>query len=286
MLSSTRRTLSLLTMLCVGHVLLISAQVQTGTGMPVLESAAFGAFSRIQRATAAVADAVGGLWGHYFALSGAARENDELRRRVLELEAELQAARARNLEVRSLEQLLAVRDALPTASVTARVIAGSPEPGTTLITIDRGTDDGVRVDMPVIAAGGVVGRVVGQPAGRSAQVQLLIGRDAAVGAKLESSGAQGIIQGGSRPDRLLTLDYVSSLLEVRTGEVVLTSGTDTVFPPGYRIGTIEQADPPGPRRQILVRPAVDFSSLDLVLVLLVQPIGDPPAGGGPGGPPS
>jgi rod shape-determining protein MreC len=270
MLPTTRSTLSLLVILSVGHVLLISAQVQTGTGMPVLESAAFGAFARIQRATAAVADGGTNIWTHYFALSGAARENDELRRQIVALEAELQASLAQGGRVRLLERTLAVREALAPPTVPAKVIAGSPAPGSFTITIDRGSDDGVKANMPVIAAGGVVGRVVGTPSRRAALVQLLAGRAAAAGAKLAGSGAQGSVQ-GSATDAPLTLEYLSETVEVTIGERVLTSGQDGIYPEGYLIGTIETADPPGPKRRITVRPAVDFSSIELVLVLLVEP---------------
>jgi rod shape-determining protein MreC len=270
MLPTTRGPLSLLVILSVGHVLLISAQVQTGTGMPVLESVAFGAFARIQRATAATADAGSNLWTHYFALSGASRENDELKRQIVALESELQAALAQGGRVRLLEKTLAVREALPVPNVTARVIAGSPAPGSLTITIDRGSDDGVKRNMPVISAGGVVGRVIGTPSGRAALVQLLSGRSAAAGAKLEHSGAHGVVRGVSN-DAPLVLDYLSQQVDVAVGEKVLTSGLDNVFPEGYLIGTVETADPPGLKRRITVRPAVDFSSLELVLVLLVEP---------------
>jgi rod shape-determining protein MreC len=268
----SRSPLSLLVVLSVGHVLLISAQVQTGSGMPVLESAAFGAFARIQRATSGAADAAGSLWTRYFALSGAARENDELRRRIVALEAELQAERAAGGRVRLLEQTLAVREAMTVPNVVARVIAGSPVPGAATITIDRGTDDGVRKDMPVIAAGGVVGRVVGTPSARAALVQLLGDRSAGAGAKLEKSGAHGVIRGAGI-DRPLALDYVADQVAVDVGEKVFTSGMDNVFPQGYLIGTVEQADAPGPKRRIVVKPAVDLTSVELVLVLLVEGTG-------------
>ena len=78
-----RRTLNLLIVLTVGHVLLISAQVQAKSGLPLLEAAAFGAFASVQRGTAAVADAGRSFWSHYLGLRGVARENEALRTRVL-----------------------------------------------------------------------------------------------------------------------------------------------------------------------------------------------------------
>jgi rod shape-determining protein MreC len=273
-LPTPRRTFSLLAVLLVGHVLIISAQVQSQSGVPVLEATAFGLFARIQRGLSAVSDAGGNLWTHYFALSGAARENDDLKRQVVELQGSVQALEARLSQQQALEDTLALRDSLAVPSVAARVIAGSPDPGSLNVMIDRGSLDGVTADMPVIAASGVVGRVIGTPAPRAAYVQLLVGKGAAAGARLESTGAGGIATGGWSQSSLLRLEYVSHQVEVKTGDRVLTSGQDRIYPQGFLIGFIERADPPGAKREIYVRPAVDFSHVAMVLVLLTSPSGE------------
>ena len=89
-----RRTLFLLAVLCFGHVLLISARVQSKSGMPLIEEVAFGAFAKAQSGSAAVSDGIRGIWTHYLALRGASAENDALRRQVLELEGQLQQEQA------------------------------------------------------------------------------------------------------------------------------------------------------------------------------------------------
>jgi rod shape-determining protein MreC len=259
--------------------LLISAQVQSRQGVPLIEGAALGVFARIQLATASAADSVGGLWARYFALSGAARENEALRRRVVELEAALQGERARTAQVARLEEALGLAASLPAPTLSARVIAGSPGPGSSNVLIDRGSEDGVRTDMAVVASAGVVGRVVGTPARHAARVQLLVSNNTAAAAKLEDSGAGGIVLGGPG-DPPLTLRYVSNLAPVRIGEAVLTSGQDRVYPEGFVIGTVERATRgPDLYQEIAVRPAVDFSNVEIVLVLLAQP-----AAGGEGEP--
>jgi rod shape-determining protein MreC len=271
MVLTRQRTLPLLVITCLGHVLLISAQVQSRQGVPLIEGAAFGVFARIQLATASVADRVGSLWTNYFALSGAARENEDLRRRVVELEGDLQAERARARQVPALEEALGLASVVPARTVSARVIAGSPAPGQFTVVIDRGTDDGVRPDMAVIAADGVVGRVVGTPSRSAATVQLLISTNTAAAARLASSGAGGIVRGGPG-DPPLSMDYVSNQAAVPTGEQVVTSGLDQVYPPGFVIGTVESATLGADLYQeIRVRPAVDFSNLQIVLVVLEAP---------------
>ena len=88
-----RRTLSLLITICLGHVLLISAQVPSKRGLPVIEELAFGVSSSLHASFAHIARAVRSVWTSYFALSDAARENEALNQRILALEAEVQHCR-------------------------------------------------------------------------------------------------------------------------------------------------------------------------------------------------
>jgi rod shape-determining protein MreC len=264
-----RRTLSLFALICVGHVLLISAQVQSRSGMPVLQTLAFGTFARLQTATAAVADTVTGSWSRYVALSGAAQENETLRQRVLDLEGDLQREQALVAEMRALEAALGLRARVGIRTQAARVIAGSPTPGSDRVTIDQGTRDGIRPDLAVIDGRGVIGRVIGPVSATAATVQLLIGQSAAAAVVLERSEAGGILRGGADDGTLYRIDYVPALADVQPGERVTSSGQDGVYPPGFLVGIVERVDGAGtPDREILVRPAVDFSHLGLVLVVL------------------
>ena len=264
-----RQTFSLLIVTCLGHVLLISAQVQSKSGLPVLQSAAFGVFSRVQSIAGGAADSTGSIWSHYFALRGAAVENDTLRRRVLDLEADLQRQRALAARTHSLEAMLALKQSQPAPMLAARVVSGNPSPGVLTVMIDRGTDDGLRANMAVVAARGIVGRVI-QPISRSAAtVQLLIGRNAAAAVVFERSKAGGMVLGGLN-QALLRTEYVPVLADVQKGEQVTTSGQDGIYPAGFPVGTVEEVSHPGNAidREITVRPAVDFSHIDMVLVVL------------------
>jgi rod shape-determining protein MreC len=265
-----RRTLVLLIVISLGHVLLISAQVQSRTGLPVVEAVAFDLFARIQSFTAGIADGVRGTWTNYFALRGAARDNEVMRQRILDLEGRLQQQEAAVRRTRALEEALALKESATVPMLTARVIAGSPSPGSLTVTIDRGRDDGVDVDMAVIGARGVVGRIISPLAPRAALVQLLVGRDAAVGVIFERSGTGAMALGGAA-DGLLRAEYVPASATIQEGEKVTTSGQDRVFPAGYPVGVVERVrTSSGPDREIAIRPAVDFSHIDIVLVVLGQ----------------
>lgn len=273
MLESRRRTTPLLLVLVVGHVLLISTQVTTPSGARLLEAASFSLLAELQRAVAAIVGGAREVWTGYVALRTVHQENEALRRRLAELEVQLQAERALARQSRVFEELLALRAATDLPTLSARVIGADPTPLFRTITIDRGTADGVRPDLAVIAPAGVVGRVIGQVGPRAARVQLLIDRTAAAGALIERSRAAGVVVGG---DSTLRMEYVSNLADVRPGDVVVTSGIDGIYPKGFRIGQVEQVERgAGLYKTIRVRPAVDFASLELVLV-----VATPPAGGG------
>jgi len=266
-----RRTLALLVTLCLGQVLLISAQVQSQGGVPLLQVAAFDAFARVQRVTTAITDAVTGVWSGYFGLRGVARENAALRQQLLDMAVELQQQRAILSQVRSLEELLGLKAAVPVETVAARVIAGNITPGTLTVAIDRGTDDGLAPDMAVIGAEGVIGRVINPVASHAATVQLLVDANAAAAIVFERSQTGAIAVGG-QSDGTLRAEFVPVLADIEPGELVTTSGQDRVFPPGFPVGTVESISGAGtPNRTIRIRPAADFSHLDVVLVVLTPP---------------
>lgn len=264
-----RRNLVLLIIICLGHVMLISAQVQSKSGLPVIEDVAFGTLARIQGLASGVANGISSIWNGYFALRGVGRENEALRQHVLQLEGELQAERAKTSRTGALEEALNLQKSLTAKTLAARVIAGSPSPGTLTVMIDRGKDDGVEPDMAVIGGLGVVGRVIGRPAAHASMVQLLIDRAAAAGARLEKSGAAGIAEGRGS-DGPLRLEFVAAHVNIEVGERVLTTGQDDIYiyPQGFLIGAVESIVGTGKDRAIAVRPAVDFSHIEVVLVVL------------------
>jgi rod shape-determining protein MreC len=249
-----------------GHVLLISAQVNSRSGVPVLESVTFGVFAEIERTISAGFSSVQHVWTGYAGLRNVQRQNEALVRQLGEAQIALQQQRALADRTRSLEQLLALRDRSNLKTIAAEIIAAGATPDFRTLTIDKGTREGVRADMAVIAPAGVVGRVV-TPSKRAAKVQLLIDRNAAAGALVERSRAQGVVT-GSGDDRL-RMDYVSEVADVIVGDLIVTSGIDGIYPKGYVIGQVESVEKSGTAyKTITVKPAVDFTSLEEVLVVL------------------
>jgi len=131
--------------------------------------------------------------------------------------------------------------------------------------------------MAVISPAGIVGRVI-QPNARAAKVQLLIDRNAAAGVLIERTRAQGVVVGTGADE--LRMDYVAGTADVKTGDVVVTSGIDGIYPKGFVIGQIQSVSRGGGQYSaIVIRPAVDFTALEAVLIVLAPP----PAAGDSGG---
>jgi rod shape-determining protein MreC len=253
----------------VGHIILISAQVNTRRGVPMLEAATFGVFAEVQRATTSVVGGVQDSWQNYFALQQVRAENQRLTNELAQLRIQMQQERALAEQSRSLQQLLDLRSSLELKTTGANVIGAGASAEFRTVTLDKGTSDGLRPDMAVISPSGVVGRVI-MPTGRASKLQLLIDRNAAAGALVERSRAQGVVV-GTGTDRL-RMDYVSGTADLKVGDRVVTSGIDGIYPKGFVIGQIESIQRgAGEFSGITVRPAVDFSGLESVLVVLTPP---------------
>jgi rod shape-determining protein MreC len=101
-------------------------------------------------------------------------------------------------------------------------------------------------------------------------VQLLIDRNAAAGALIARSRAQGVVVGTG--EELLRMEYVQGLADVKVGDLIETSGIDGIFPKGFLIGKVENVERgSGVYKNIRVRPAVDFSRIEEVLVVKTPP---------------
>ena len=248
------------------HILLISAQVNSRSGVPVLESVTFGAFAEVQRVMSGGTQGIRGVWNGYIGLRAVRAENDVLKRQLAEAQLAMQAQHATAERARSLQELLDLRDRTQLQTAAAEIIGASVDRDFRTVTIDKGSGSGLKPDMAVIAPAGVVGRVV-VPSGRSAKVQLLIDRNAAAGVIIERSRAQGVVLGGG--DGRLMLEYMSEAFDVEVGDDVVTSGIDGIYPKGLTVGKVDVVEKSGVSyKRITVKPAVDFARLEEVLVVL------------------
>ena len=267
LLDIRQRTGWLFMAVVVGHILLISTQVATRRGVPVLEALTFGVFAEVQRTTTSGIGSVRDVWQNYFALQQTRQENQQLRTEVAQLRVGLQQERAIAEQSRMLQKLLDMKMETPLKTTAAYVIAGAASPDFRTATIDKGTSDGLKPDMAVISPAGVVGRII-LPTSRAAKIQLLIDRDAAAGAVTERGRAQGVVVGTGTS---LRFDHVPGTADIKIGDRVVTSGIEGIYPKGFEIGQIETIERrAGEFSAIIIRPTVEFSSIEAVLVVLTE----------------
>ena len=129
------------------------------------------------------------MWNSYVDLRGLRSENEQLRNRLAQLEIRLQEERALARRGERLELLMNLRSAVAQQTIAADVIAADATAWFRTVTINRGGSDGVNKDMAVISPRGVVGRIIDQPSPHASRVQLIVDRNAAVGALIERSRA-------------------------------------------------------------------------------------------------
>jgi len=227
-------------------------------------------FAPVVRVTDAILSSVKGTGASYVDVRHAREENLELREKVDQLTAERNKALERAADL----DLIRTQLALPTRpqyrELAANVISRDASLWFRRLTIDRGTLDGLKRDMPVATAGGIVGRVI-SVGPNFAMVQVITDKHAGVGAMLQSSRAMGEIRGLDN-DRC-ELKNISTSEKVEVGESVVTTGLDRIYPKGLLVGTVEriEADPNAPWHKIVVKPAAPVDRIEHVLVFLVEP---------------
>lgn len=203
-------------------------------------------------------------------------ENAQLRAQLERLEERRLSYDDVLRENEDLRELLQIQERSDLQTRAAQVIANGPSNFEWTITLDVGTSDGIQRDMPVINGDGLVGRVI-QTTADTARVLLAVDPTFQAAAAHAQSGEAGAVQGnGGDPLIYRPMDPEA---ELEVGDEIVTSQySNGVFPPGIPIGTIETTDEASGllSRSIRVRPWVDFTRLQTVLVVLYEPERDLP----------
>ena len=267
-LPSRHRSLFLLVGVVTLQVLLLAVQIKSDSQSRLIRVWTVSAASPVERSGAWGIGKVRNTWRHYFALSDAARENEELRRENGELKLEVMQLQGKSAEADRLAALLSFKQKqAKVRMVTARVIASNPDANSAVIYIDQGSRDEIRRGMGVITPEGVVGRVI-EAFRDTSQVMLITDRESGVGAMIANSRVQSPVSGTGEP--LLAMKFVGNDEEVSVGQYVVTSGMDRIFPKDLPVGIISSVKPGAERKQIRVKPSANLEKLEEVIVLLTK----------------
>lgn len=271
-LLTERKPYLLLLILLTCHLGLMSSRIRNASEHSLLAEGILSLGSPFLKAAGGMGQGVSGTWNAYIGLRGVERENRRLREQVDALALQANAAAEARQEAERLRALLDLRSGVPFENVAARVIARGVDGGARVVTLDRGTGAGVRINQPVITPRGVVGRIF-EAAGGASKVQTILDPNVGVAGLIQRTRVQGMIVGDG--DRGCRMEYVSELANVEVGDVVVTSGLDQIYPKGYTLGVIAAiGEGEGLTKIIEIRPEVDFRRLEEVLVLL-KPEGPP-----------
>ena len=197
----------------------------------------------------------------------ARRELEQARTELDALRLELAQRTELASENESLRQALDLKKNVQLQTVAARVVYQERSPDWVLV-IDRGAKDGIAEDQAVMAPQGVVGKVL-SVSPTLARVQCLMDGDAGIAALVGDDRRQVdaiVTDGDGQRARLRHMELMQDLHE---GDRVVTSGLDLIYPRGLLVGTVESVEIVGGLEQeITVRPAVDFTRLEHVLVIV------------------
>ena len=162
-------------------------------------------------------------------------ENKKLREEISKLHKEYQECKEIYLENKKLRELLTLKQAEQNYVTTARIIARTPDQWSNTHVIDHGSADGIEKDMIAVTEKGLVGKISGVTNSYS-YLLLLTDINFAVAARMQESRTEGIVSGTGF--RKCQMKYVPSGEEVKKGDIVITSGLDSLFPPGIPIGYV------------------------------------------------
>lgn len=223
--------------LCVISILLLTFYIREGESGPIhgVRSVVTTITSPVRYAGSVAAspfNALGNVFSNLTAsqetLSDLKAQNEELTAQVAELsEAQETASR--------LESLLGLQSTYNLESTAARIIGESSDAWSRTVTIDKGSSDGFAINMPVCNSAGVIGQII-EVSANTSTVRLITDENSGVSAMVQSTRAQGILQG--QPDGTLRLEYVTTDADVQEGDIIVTSGIGGVYPKGLPLGTV------------------------------------------------
>ena len=223
--------------------------------------------SPFERLTSATGRGIRSTWMNYIDLRHVRQQNLDLQKQLDALRLQRAELAQDALEGQRLRTLLEFRHNYVAATVAAQVIGSSGSDQSRILTLDKGAKDGLRPDMAVITPNGIVGKLR-DVFPTTSQLLLINDPSAGAGVILGSTRIHAILRGS--PQGRIQINNLTPDSRIKTGETVLTSGGDGVFPRGLPVGTIESIvlDPVHqPYTLITLHSAVDLNQLDEVLVV-------------------
>ncbi len=230
-----------LIVLCIVSILVLTMYIREGeagpihsvrSGVEVVMTPLRYAGSTVARPFNAIGNIASNLTASKESLSDLKKENQRLTAKVAEL-AESQKTAKR------LEKMLKLKSTYNLKSTAAKIIGTSGDGYTSTVTIDKGSADGMKLNMPVASSDGVIGQII-EVSRSTSRVRLLTDENSGISAMVQDTRAQGMLHG--QADGTLKLDYVTTDSDVKVGDIIITSGIGGVYPKGLPLGTVSAVE--------------------------------------------
>ncbi len=238
-----------------------------GTSVRLIRLWAISLMSPPEKVVHGTGSGVRGMWSNYLDLRHVRQQNQELKERVSRLQLEQAGLLEDARQGQRLQALLGFKEHYIYSTVAAQVIGTSGTDQSRILTIDKGSKDGLKPDMAVITPDGIVGKVR-DVFGHTSQVLVINDQTSGAGVLLESTRLRGVLRGNA-----LGQPQIINMLpdeRVKPGERVITSGGDQIFPRGLPVGVVAQvvedtSNPP--YVDILIKPAANLGHVEELLVI-------------------
>ncbi len=266
-----RKNLVVLISLVFFQLILISLQTPLGSESSLFEKTVFSIFTPIQNGVSTVIRGIGNLWNGYFSLRDVHKENLDIKEKMFFLQLENRLLRGLldgSIKETELEESL---EKIGGSIVYTRVIEMDLTNKYKSVVINKGLFDGIEKDMIVLDKyAQLVGRVIGTIGLKEARVQLITSSESGIGVH-NKKDILGVINGND--DGMCILKYIEGTESaVDSGDILITSGFDHIYPPGIPVGkivTIKTTDELF--KDIIVQPFFKLRSLDQLAVIKLDP---------------
>ena len=269
-----RLTPWLMIVLLLGNFVLMAYDAKTTSQERVIRVWTQAVANFVQSPVTSVSSSVTGFFQNFVNLRSAQTENDKLKEQVQELQVQVQQKEELAKENESLKALLQLKSESKIDVLPAQIIGRDPSLWFDSAIINRGSLDGVKLNMPIVNNGGLIGRVV-SVSPITAQINLVTKEKSGLGGvigELGNSNALGVVSGNGKRE-LLEMGYIPGTIEVQVGEMVYTTGQDGIYPAGLKIGEISEVNPGSATvtQQIFIKPSAKLYAMEEVAVLLYEP---------------
>ena len=256
------------------NFILMAFDAKTGSQERVIRVWAQVAADFVQSPVTSVGSSVNNYFQSISSLRSAQSENDILKQRIQKLEIEVKQKEDLTFETNRLKSLLDLKERAPYDILPAQIIGRDPSAWFDTSIINRGSLDGVKLNMPVATNGALVGRVIAVSP-LTAQIALITKDKSGLGAvigELGISNAIGVVSGTGKKE-ILEMGYVPGSVEVKVGETVYTTGQDGIYPAGLKLGEVVEVRSGSATvpHQIFIKPSATLYAMQEVAVLLYEP---------------